>query len=88
MPHYILTDHYTRHGMTLAQGSILSTEAPEHGIFYISPADAERLVDEGLLQPYSPEVLTGARSKEPGWHPVERREREGDPGGDFRAPWG
>jgi hypothetical protein len=78
MPQYILTDHYTRHGMTLAQGSILSTDAPEHGIFFISPADADTLVAEGVLAEHSPQVLTGARSREPGWRMVERRELDND----------
>ena len=78
MPQYILTEHYTAKGVVLAQGTILSTDAPENGIFYISPQDAEKLVQEGLLTEYSPEVLTGARSKEPGWKPIVGRERDGD----------
>jgi hypothetical protein len=73
MPQFVLTQHYTRRGITLAQGTILSTDAPISGIFYVAPDEADRLLSEGLLQEYTPQALTGARSREPGWRPIARR---------------
>lgn len=86
MPQYVLTADHTRAGLTFVRGTVLSTDAPERSVYHISPKEAESLEADGLLQPYNPVLVTGARDREAGWRQTARRER-GDSSND-RVPWG